>query len=56
MSRHALAREITAALVFKAVVLALLYLAFFAPNHRTIVTPERAAARVLADGTSDKVP
>lgn len=55
MTRHALAREITAALVFKAIVLALLYIAFFAPHHRTIVTPERAAERVLADWTNERV-
>ncbi len=56
MTRHALAREITAALVFKAVVLGLLYLAFFAPHHRTAITPERAAARLLSDGTNERAP
>ncbi len=56
LTRHALAREITAALVFKAVVLGLLYLAFFAPHHRTAITPERAAARLLSDGTNERGP
>ncbi len=56
MTRHALAREITAALVFKAIVLGLLYLAFFAPHHRTAVTPERAAARLFVDAASEGAP
>ncbi len=56
LTRHALAREITAALVFKAIVLGLLYLAFFAPHHRTAITPERAAARLFVDTASERAP
>lgn len=52
--RYALAREITAALIFKAIVLAFLYVAFFAPHHRIIVTPERAAERLLVQWTNEK--
>lgn len=54
MIRYALAREITAALIFKAIVLAFLYVAFFAPHHRIIVTPERAAERLLVQWTNEK--
>ena len=39
--------EISAALAFKAVALALLYIAFFGPPHRITVTAERAAHALL---------
>ena len=54
MTRHALAREITVALIFKAIVLAFLYFAFFAPHHRIIVTPERAAERLFVEWMNGK--
>ena len=45
--RHPLAKEITAVLVFKAVVLVGLYLAFFGPADRPTVTPEGVGAALL---------
>jgi hypothetical protein len=50
LSRHPLLTEITAVLLFKAVVLAGLYLAFFAPSDRPRVTPERLGAALVQAG------
>lgn len=45
--RSPLAREVTAALAFKAVALALLYVAFFGPWQRPEVTPADVEAVLL---------
>ena len=52
MSKRNLRFEITIALVFKALAILVLYLAFFSGAHRTHVTPERMAA-VLARGAAE---
>ncbi len=39
MSKHPLRREIGAALVVKLLALVAIYVAFFSPAHKTIVTP-----------------
>jgi hypothetical protein len=59
MELHAMAKpslrfEITAALVFKALALLLLYLAFFSGSHRSAVTPERMAAALTGRGPGAK--
>jgi hypothetical protein len=48
--RTRLAKEITAALVFKAIALAALYFAFFAPPHAPEVSPERVAQDLFEAG------
>jgi hypothetical protein len=45
--RHPVVREIALALVFKALALALLYVAFFSPAQRTLVTPEAMSQALL---------
>ncbi len=52
--RRGLAAEILAILAFKAVALALLYLAFFSPAHRTAVTAEHAAQIILGAMPTDR--
>ncbi len=49
MARSTLRRELTLALLFKAVAIFLLWFLFFSPAHRTHVTPADMAA-ALAEG------
>jgi hypothetical protein len=49
-----LAREIVAALAFKAIALALLYLAFFGPSHRVDASADRMASVVFGHDFVEK--
>jgi hypothetical protein len=46
-----LAREISIALAVKALMLILLYVAFFGPSHRVAVTPPGMAAALFESGS-----
>lgn len=43
MAMIALRRELAAALVFKALALAIIYFAFFGANHKIVVSPDSMA-------------
>jgi hypothetical protein len=48
-----IAREIAAALAFKAIALAVLYLAFFGPSHRIDASADRVASAIFDRGFAE---
>jgi MFS superfamily sulfate permease-like transporter len=54
MAMAALCRELGAALLFKALALAIIYFAFFGASHKVIVSPDAMATFLFQDNRAQR--